>query len=119
MTTTAHNPDQRVPCGVPGCGVTFPIREMASLTDKNDHGWYICPDCIDGMWSRKPWTPPADYANHPDVILRSAQKLPELIGSLSVLVDMIQTTDAGNAAIIRRVFEALDTARKAYTESDV
>jgi hypothetical protein len=52
MTETAHNPDQRVPCAVPACGTMFPVREMASLTDKHDHGWYICPDCIDKLWKQ-------------------------------------------------------------------
>jgi len=110
MTITAHNPDQRVPCGV--CGDVFPVREMASLTDKHNHGWYVCPDCIDLLW--KAGRPSLDSPVIPGNLEMVIMRLATFVGSMAVVRDLIaENSDllAGAESLLRTMDREIAAAR--------
>jgi hypothetical protein len=118
MTETAHNPDQRVPCAVPACGTMFPVREMASLTDKHNHGWYICPDCIDKLWKQgHPFL--ADEA--PPVpglsaeLERTLMALATFVGSVHAIATMLEDGDYGiPRSFLDTLGREINRAREVY-----
>jgi hypothetical protein len=112
MSQTSFQPDQPQTCGV--CYKDAPTKDMANLTDKNGAAWYVCPDCITGLWNlkRPPLTepPPQPYSADADALTTC---LATFVGAMVVIRDLLPegTPNSLTTAMDREIA----TARKAYT----
>lgn len=97
-------------CEIPGCYRVFAQTDKATVTDKNGHGWTVCPECIDGMWQRKPWTPPDD-SQFTDYRMITA--LANLVGAIRVWADLLGDAPQ-TRGIVKSMAAEIVKAREAY-----
>jgi hypothetical protein len=120
MTATGNEHDSDiVACGV--CYTESPLADMASMTDKNGHAWFIGPECVDALWKLR--RPPLTDDTASTGITSSgegaqyemAMALPVLIGSMGVFIDILKESDGKIPPYILPLMDQeLATAKEAY-----
>lgn len=108
-----------VTCGA--CWKPFPDTDAASLTDRNRHGWLLCPECVGQLWQRnRPvlTDPGPEPEATPDKATAYYYALPVLVGSMSILLESLKVaaehTNVIPPWILKHMAEELDNARRVY-----
>lgn len=96
---------------------TWPEKELAFLTDKNQHTWRVCPTCVDVLWKtqRPLLDPPSGDAAHHEM---AVMELAKLVGSVAVFRDLLSGIKGVPASLVSAMDVALTDARKVYSSDD-